>query len=109
MCQHGLPAPGDCNHPENPVLLSLQGSFSPALLALADGKVFVGHSIGATGTTVGEMVFNTAITGYQEILTGPSYCQQIVTFTYPHIGNCGVNEEDVESDEIHAAGLVIKN
>ncbi|MCW5233987.1 glutamine-hydrolyzing carbamoyl-phosphate synthase small subunit [Verminephrobacter eiseniae] len=91
------------------MLLSLQGSFPPAILALADGTVFVGHSIGATGTTVAEMVFNTAITGYQEILTDPSYCQQIVTFTYPHIGNCGVNEEDVESDEIHAAGLVIKN
>src|SRR6218665_2233097 len=69
----------------------------------------VGHWIGAPGPTVAEMVFNTAITGYQEILTDPSYCQQIVTFTYPHIGNCGVNEEDVESDEIHAARLVINN
>jgi carbamoyl-phosphate synthase small subunit len=79
------------------------------LLALADGTVFVGHSIGAHGTTVGEVVFNTSMTGYQEILTDPSYCQQIVTLTYPHIGNCGVNPEDVEADRVHAAGLIIKN
>jgi len=97
------------NHPENPVLLSLQGTFPPAILALADGTVFIGNSIGATGTTVGEVVFNTAITGYQEILTDPSYCQQIVTLTYPHIGNYGVNAEDVEADKVHAAGLIIKD
>jgi hypothetical protein len=91
------------------VLLSLQGTFPPAILALADGTVFIGNSIGATGTTVGEVVFNTAITGYQEILTDPSYCQQIVTLTYPHIGNYGVNAEDVEADKVHAAGLIIKD
>ncbi|MBO9644607.1 MAG: carbamoyl-phosphate synthase small subunit, partial [Pseudacidovorax sp.] len=91
------------------MLLSLQGSFSPAILALADGTVFLGKSIGANGTTVGEVVFNTAITGYQEILTDPSYCQQIVTLTYPHIGNYGVNEEDIEADKIQAAGLIIKD
>jgi carbamoyl-phosphate synthase small subunit len=81
----------------------------PALLALADGTVFTGHSIGATGSTVGEVVFNTALTGYQEILTDPSYCRQIVTLTYPHIGNTGVNAEDVEATRVHAAGLVIKD
>ncbi|CAB5657794.1 glutamine-hydrolyzing carbamoyl-phosphate synthase small subunit [Comamonas aquatica] len=91
------------------MLLSLQGSFPSAILALADGTVFVGNSIGAQGTTVGEVVFNTAITGYQEILTDPSYCQQIVTLTYPHIGNYGVNVEDIEADQVHAAGLIIKN
>jgi len=91
------------------VLLSLQGNFPPAILALADGTVFIGNSIGATGTTVGEVVFNTAITGYQEILTDPSYCQQIVTLTYPHIGNYGVNAEDIEADKVHAAGLIIKD
>lgn len=91
------------------MLSSLQGSFSPAILALADGTVFLGKSIGAAGTTVGEVVFNTAITGYQEILTDPSYCQQIVTLTYPHIGNYGVNDEDIEADKIHAAGLIIKD
>ena len=80
-----------------------------ALLALADGTVFTGISIGATGQTTGEVVFNTSITGYQEILTDPSYCQQIVTLTYPHIGNTGVNREDVEADRIHAAGLIIKD
>ena len=96
-------------NPENPVLLSLQGNFPPAILALADGTVFVGNSIGATGTTVGEVVFNTSMTGYQEILTDPSYCQQIVTLTYPHIGNYGVNAEDVESPKVQAAGLVIKD
>ncbi|SEQ38889.1 carbamoyl-phosphate synthase small subunit [Giesbergeria anulus] len=95
--------------PENPVLLSLQGTFPPAILALADGTVFIGNSIGATGTTVGEVVFNTSITGYQEILTDPSYCQQIVTLTYPHIGNYGVNAEDIEADKVHAAGLIIKD
>lgn len=91
------------------MLLSLQGCFPSAILALADGTVFIGNSIGAQGTTVGEVVFNTAITGYQEILTDPSYCQQIVTLTYPHIGNYGVNVEDVEADRVHAAGLIIKN
>ncbi|MDZ4143523.1 MAG: glutamine-hydrolyzing carbamoyl-phosphate synthase small subunit [Burkholderiales bacterium] len=91
------------------MLLSLQGSFPPALLALADGTVFHGISIGAQGATAGEVVFNTAITGYQEILTDPSYCQQIVTLTYPHIGNYGVNTEDVEADKIHAAGLIIRD
>ncbi len=80
-----------------------------AILALADGTVFTGISIGATGQTTGEVVFNTSITGYQEILTDPSYCQQIVTLTYPHIGNTGVNCEDVEADRIHAAGLIIKD
>jgi carbamoyl-phosphate synthase small subunit len=91
------------------VLLSLQGTNPHAILALADGTVFIGNSIGATGTTVGEVVFNTAITGYQEILTDPSYCQQIVTLTYPHIGNYGVNGEDIEADKVHAAGLIIKD
>ncbi len=81
----------------------------PALLALADGTVFSGVSIGARGATVGEVVFNTALTGYQEILTDPSYCRQIVTLTYPHIGNYGVNEEDVEALRVHAAGLVVKD
>ncbi len=80
-----------------------------ALLALADGTVFTGISIGAAGQTTGEVVFNTSITGYQEILTDPSYCQQIVTLTYPHIGNTGVNSEDVEADRIQAAGLIIKD
>jgi carbamoyl-phosphate synthase small subunit len=91
------------------VLLSLQGAFPPAILALADGTVFIGNSIGAQGVTVGEVVFNTAITGYQEILTDPSYCQQIVTLTYPHIGNYGVNAEDIEADRVHAAGLIVKD
>ncbi|MEX3628659.1 MAG: glutamine-hydrolyzing carbamoyl-phosphate synthase small subunit [Burkholderia sp.] len=84
-------------------------SFSPALLALADGTVFRGYSIGAAGHTIGEVVFNTAITGYQEILTDPSYARQIVTLTYPHIGNVGVNHEDVEATKIHAAGLIIRD
>jgi carbamoyl-phosphate synthase small subunit len=78
-------------------------------LALADGTVFIGNSIGAPGTTVGEVVFNTSMTGYQEILTDPSYCQQIVTLTYPHIGNYGVSTEDIESHKVQAAGLVIKD
>ncbi len=81
----------------------------PALLALADGTHFVGHAVGAIGHTVGEVVFNTALTGYQEILTDPSYCRQIVTLTYPHIGSYGVNDEDVEAVKAHAAGLVIKD
>ena len=91
------------------MLLSLKGTFPPAILALADGTVYIGNSIGATGTTVGEVVFNTSMTGYQEILTDPSYCQQIVTLTYPHIGNYGINIEDVESSKVHAAGLIIKD
>ncbi|RQP22047.1 glutamine-hydrolyzing carbamoyl-phosphate synthase small subunit [Piscinibacter terrae] len=82
---------------------------SPALLALADGTIFKGTSIGAPGETVGEVVFNTALTGYQEILTDPSYCRQIVTLTYPHIGNYGVASEDVEAKKVHAAGLIIKD
>jgi carbamoyl-phosphate synthase small subunit len=92
--------------PKEPPVLP---SFSPAILALADGTVFRGHSIGASGHTIGEVVFNTAITGYQEILTDPSYAQQIVTLTYPHIGNVGVNAEDVESAKVHAAGLIIRD
>ncbi len=91
------------------MLLSLQGNHPHAILALADGTVFLGNSIGATGTTVGEVVFNTAITGYQEILTDPSYCRQIVTLTYPHIGNYGINPEDIEAEKVHAAGLIIKD
>src|SRR4030095_12877935 len=81
----------------------------PALLALADGTVFMGRSIGASGETTGEVVFNTALTGYQEILTDPSYCRQIVTRTYPHIGSYGTNGEDVESARVFAAGLVVKD
>ncbi|MFA5665257.1 MAG: carbamoyl phosphate synthase small subunit, partial [Castellaniella sp.] len=76
---------------------------------MADGTIFRGISIGAQGYSVAEIVFNTAMTGYQEILTDPSYSGQIVTFTYPHIGNTGVNDEDVESDRIHAAGLVVRD
>jgi len=91
------------------VLSSLQGAFPPAILALADGTVFIGNSIGAAGSTTGEVVFNTALTGYQEILTDPSYCQQIVTLTYPHIGNYGVNAEDVEATKVYAAGLIIRD
>jgi len=82
---------------------------SPAILALADGTVFRGESCGADGAAAGEVVFNTAMTGYQEILTDPSYCRQIVTLTYPHIGNTGTNAEDVESDRVYAAGLVIRS
>lgn len=82
---------------------------SPALLALEDGSLFYGTAIGATGSTVGEVVFNTAITGYQEILTDPSYSKQIVTLTHPHIGNTGVTAEDEESSAVHASGLVIRN
>ena len=81
----------------------------PAVLALEDGTIFRGLSIGAAGTTVGEVVFNTAMTGYQEILTDPSYCRQIVTLTYPHIGNTGVTAEDEESSGIQAAGLIIRD
>src|SRR5436853_4132497 len=80
-----------------------------ALLVLADGTVFRGRSIGADASAVGEVVFNTAMTGYQEILTDPSYCRQIVTLTYPHIGNTGANGEDNESAQVFAAGLVIRD
>ena len=82
---------------------------TPAVLALEDGTVFRGISIGASGVTTGEVVFNTAMTGYQEILTDPSYARQIVTLTYPHVGNTGVTPEDLESDSVHAAGLVIRD
>ncbi|HEY9460568.1 MAG TPA: glutamine-hydrolyzing carbamoyl-phosphate synthase small subunit [Paralcaligenes sp.] len=84
-------------------------SYSPAILALADGTVFKGVSIGADGHCVAEIVFNTAMTGYQEILTDPSYSGQIITLTYPHIGNTGINEQDAESKRIHAAGLVVRD
>lgn len=84
-------------------------AFPPALLALADGTVFHGKGIGAVGSTVGEVVFNTSMSGYQEILTDPSYCRQIVTLTYPHIGNTGINPEDIESPRVQAAGLVIRD
>ena len=94
------------------MLLSLQGSSQThprALLALADGTIFVGNSVGIAGSTVGEVVFNTSMSGYQEILTDPSYCQQLVTLTYPHIGNYGISAEDVESEKVYAAGLIIKD
>ena len=82
---------------------------NPAILVLTDGTVFRGTAIGASGSSVGEVVFNTAMTGYQEILTDPSYCKQIVTLTYPHIGNVGVNAEDIESRQVFASGLVIRD
>ncbi len=82
---------------------------TPAVLALADGTIFRGTSVGADGKTIGEVVFNTAMTGYQEILTDPSYCRQIVTLTYPHIGNTGTNSDDMESSQIQASGLVIRD
>jgi carbamoyl-phosphate synthase small subunit len=85
------------------------GPSVPAILALADGTIFKGISIGAAGHTTGEVVFNTAMTGYQEILTDPSYARQIVTLTYPHIGNYGINLEDVEASKVHAAGLIIRD
>ena len=81
---------------------------TPAILALQDGSVFRGTSIGAEGQTIGEVVFNTSMTGYQEILTDPSYCRQLVTLTYPHIGNTGTNSEDMESGKIHASGLIVR-
>jgi carbamoyl-phosphate synthase small subunit len=84
-------------------------ALAPAALVLADGSVFRGRSIGAAGLATGEVVFNTAMTGYQEILTDPSYCRQIVTLTYPHIGNTGVNAEDEEAAKCHAAGLVVRD
>ncbi|MGB5537660.1 MAG: carbamoyl-phosphate synthase domain-containing protein, partial [Thiogranum sp.] len=80
-----------------------------ALLALEDGSLFWGRSIGSAGQSVGEVVFNTAMTGYQEILTDPSYARQLVTLTYPHIGNTGVNAEDEESDKIQCAGLIVRD
>ena len=83
--------------------------FPKAILALADGTIFQGYGIGASGHAVAEVVFNTAMTGYQEILTDPSYTGQMVTLTYPHIGNVGVNSEDVEADRVYAAGLIIKD
>ena len=82
---------------------------NPAILVLADGTVFRGISIGAEGASVGEVVFNTSMSGYQEILTDPSYCKQIVTLTCPHIGNVGVNAEDVESGKVYVSGLVIRD
>ena len=91
------------------MLLSLKGNTPLAILALADGTIYQGASIGVTGECVGEVVFNTSMTGYQEILTDPSYCQQIVTLTYPHIGNYGVNTDDMESCKVQAAGLVIRD
>jgi carbamoyl-phosphate synthase small subunit len=81
----------------------------PAILALKDGTLFHGRAIGADGLAAGEVVFNTAMTGYQEILTDPSYCQQLITLTYPHIGNTGVNDEDEEATQIHASGLIIRD
>ena len=84
-------------------------AFVPAILVLADGTVFRGIGIGAEGYGVGEVVFNTSMTGYQEILTDPSYCRQIVTLTYPHIGNVGTNNEDSESSRVHASGLIIRD
>jgi len=100
------------DHKNDPARLAGAGLIPesvPALLALADGTVFRGRSIGAPVQSVGEVVFNTAMTGYQEILTDPSYCRQLVTLTYPHIGNCGVNAEDAESPKIQAAGLIVKD
>jgi carbamoyl-phosphate synthase small subunit len=82
---------------------------TPAVLALQDGTAFHGTSVGADGQTIGEVVFNTAMTGYQEILTDPSYCRQIVTLTYPHIGNTGCNSDDMESSSVHASGLIIRD
>ena len=82
---------------------------TPAILALQDGTIFHGQSVGADGKTIGEVVFNTAMTGYQEILTDPSYCRQLVTLTYPHIGNTGTNSDDMESSKTHASGLIIRD
>jgi len=82
---------------------------TPALLALADGTLFHGEAVGASGATAGEVVFNTAMTGYQEILTDPSYAEQIVTLTAPHIGNTGCNAPDEESVKVQAAGLIVRD
>lgn len=92
-----------------PSFFAKSGNKVPAILVLADGSIFRGTSIGATGHAVGEVVFNTAITGYQEILTDPSYAKQIVTLTYPHIGNTGTNSEDEECEKVWASGLVIRD
>ena len=81
----------------------------PAILVLADGSIFYGTSIGVNGSTVGEVVFNTSMTGYQEILSDPSYCRQSITLTYPNVGNTGANVEDMESSKIQASGLIIRN
>ncbi len=89
--------------------MSLLPSHAPAVLALADGTVFKGVSVGAAGAVAGEVVFNTALTGYQEILTDPSYCGQLVTLTYPHIGNVGANPQDAEASRIHASGLIVRD
>jgi carbamoyl-phosphate synthase small subunit len=94
---------------QSPLSALLAPKHPTAILALADGTIFIGQSIGFAGQTTGEVVFNTSMTGYQEILTDPSYCQQIVTLTYPHIGNYGTNPEDVESTRVYAAGLIIKD
>jgi carbamoyl-phosphate synthase small subunit len=102
-------APTRCRATRRTESVSLLPAMPPAVLALADGTIFRGHSIGAAGSTTGEVVFNTAMTGYQEILTDPSYSRQIVTLTYPHIGNTGWNEEDGESRAVFAAGLVVKD
>ena len=91
------------------MLKTLAPRHPPAILALADGTVFTGVSIGAAGSSVGEVVFNTSMTGYQEILTDPSYCQQMVVLTYSHIGNYGISAEDLESEKVHATGLIIKD
>jgi len=88
---------------------SLKPQLPPAVLVLADGKSFAGFSIGILGSTVGEVVFNTSMTGYQEIFTDPSYTKQIVTLTYPHIGNVGVNDQDDESGKFCAAGIIIRD
>jgi carbamoyl-phosphate synthase small subunit len=101
----GLPRFAHLTHSQEPTVSQRQ----QAILVLRDGTIFRGVSIGVPGMTAGEVVFNTAITGYQEILTDPSYCRQIVTLTYPHIGNTGTNPEDVESDKVYAAGLVIRD
>ncbi len=87
----------------------IETNSTPAILALADGTIFKGISVGALGSRVGEVVFNTSMTGYQEILTDPSYSRQIITFTYPHIGNVGINTEDSESQQVHASGMVIRD
>jgi carbamoyl-phosphate synthase small subunit len=105
----GAPCKGLGPGPNSSHLEFKVSAFPPALLALADGTIFQGKGIGAVGSTVGEVVFNTSMSGYQEILTDPSYCRQIVTLTYPHIGNTGVNAEDCEAGRVHAAGLVIKD
>ncbi|HHX82605.1 MAG TPA: hypothetical protein GX696_06460, partial [Pseudomonadaceae bacterium] len=109
-CKRTASAATRCRHSQQDEETTLTTpSPNPALLVLEDGTVFSGIAVGADGMTVGEVVFNTAMTGYQEILTDPSYAQQIVTLTYPHIGNTGTTPEDDESDRVWAAGLVIRN